>query len=175
MKNKIKYFIVDFETTGVDPIKDYPIEIGGLFCDENWNIVNTINQLIKWYPLITQDSWKEYWKASTIHKISWEEYRRDAIHPEIVVEELIQKIGSDKPIIVSDCLNFEWEFMRKLLEKVGKNITDIFHYCGRDTNLLFELAGIEEESLPHRASPDACITYKQIVQAITKIKGGDKK
>ena len=66
----IKYFIVDFETTGLNYDLDLPIEIGGLFCDENWVIEDTINCLIKWQNLMDRDGWgRRYWKASTIHKI----------------------------------------------------------------------------------------------------------
>ena len=165
----IKYFVVDFETTGLDYDLDLPIEIGGLFCDENWVIEDTINCLIKWPNLMDRDGWgRRYWKASTIHKISYEEYVEKAMEVDTVVEEIIRKTRGNKPIIVSDCINFDWHWLRVLLETAKKDIREIFHYCAWDTSLLLEASGVNDPIPAHRAFRDACLLYKAIIEALKK-------
>jgi len=165
----IKYFVVDFETTGLNYDFDLPIEIGGLFCDENWIIEATINYLIKWPNLMDRDGWtRRHWKASTIHKIDYDEYAEKAVEIDKVVQEIINKTRGERPILVSDCIVFDWHWMKILLQEAKKDVTKVFHYCAWDTSLLFEASGVDDPMPAHRAFKDACSLYKAIIEALKK-------
>jgi len=167
----IKYFVLDFETTGLNYSLDLPVEIGGLFCDENWVIEDTLNYLIKWQNLMDRnEGWgQRYWEASVVHKINYEEYIKNAISVDEIVKEIIRKTKGYKPTLVSDCINFEWHWMDILLRTCQKDIKNVFHYCGWDTSLLLEASGVKDPKSAHRAFKDACLLYKAIIKAFSRI------
>ena len=180
-------FVCDFETTGVDPKKDYPIEIGGLFVDHDFNIISTFDELICWenekilnkkVNLIDKEhDWKEeYSQAYKIHKILPNaEYFLKGKRPISIVNRLGEYIDDNfknkKIIITSDNAQFEYNFMKKLWNFASTREFP-FHYCAWDTSLLLEMTGIgDPRNVPHRAFKDVSILYKHIVLSLNKIKG----
>jgi len=169
----IKYFLVDFETTGLVSDEDYPIEIGGLYLNASWEIVHTIDTLILWPQVTNATYWEnQHWNASVVHRISKLEYIEKAQIYTDVAKLVVEKCAGARPILMSDCIVFEWSFMQKLLKHA--NLDWPFHYCGWDTSLLFEVLKTREPIPPHRAFRDTCQTYKSLVESITKGMGLSK-
>ncbi len=173
------FAIVDFETTGLDPFRDYPIEVGIIYTDLNLNILNVYNSLILADALKEEVSELEEWpdqyaKAYEVHGITLKELKAKGRRGFEVLVDLCgiseEIYGEDKPYFVADCLNFDWSFLMRLWRLQGM-IFDAthnfpFHYCGRDINLLFDLGLIEEVIKPkHRALADAITVYAQLVSA----------
>jgi oligoribonuclease (3'-5' exoribonuclease) len=159
------FFVCDFETTGLDLRKDFPIEIGGLFLNSDFEILKEVNTLIYWETLNQKilknnKQWPdEYRPAYGVHKIEPMEWLRAAKHSNIVASNIssickeLKINGEKKPIIISDNARFEYDFMFKLFES---NYMDFpFHYTAWDVNLLFALYGIPDEEKKHRAYDDA--------------------
>jgi len=184
MNKDFKFFICDFETTGLDFRKDYPIEIGGMFTDSDFNILGTYRSLIKFSRLVTEitennDQWPEkYLGAYKVHKIdasvissetnSYEDRLIGVKPPHIIAEQLyelcsIYNKGKRKVIIVSDNAQFEFWFMKKIFE--DSNVEFPFHYCAWDTSMLLELSGVGDPSHTHRAFTDATSLYQALVRA----------
>lgn len=170
VSKKIKYFVCDFETTGVNTAKDYPIEIGGVFLDYKFNIIEVIDQLIYYPEVAEKDFWDRHdWYASTIHKIDFDEYKSNAVPPINIVKEIKKKMDPCDawPIIISDNAQFEYNFMQKLFTDAGKSF--IFHYSAWDTNLLLRLSGIGDPIPVHRAFEDATLLYRNLIRAMEKL------
>lgn len=165
------YLLCDFETTGVDIEKDYPIELGGIFLDTELNTFDYISSLIydKSWDLFNSNQWKkEYEQSYKIHKITVEELRNNGISPISLIENLHfikNKHSIEKLIIISDNSQFEYSFMKKLYELANAKNIFPFHYCAWDTSLLFELLNIQETQPIHRALPDVLRVYKDLCKA----------
>lgn len=184
MKKSFTFFMCDFETTGLDFRKDYPIEIGGLFTDSDFNILGTYQSLIKFSALVTEitennDQWpKKYLGAYKVHNIdasvissetsSYEDRLIGVKPPHIIAEQLcelcsIYNKGKRKVIIVSDNAQFEFWFMKKIFE--DSNVEFPFHYCAWDTSMILELSGIGDPKPVHRAFGDAGLLYQSLIRA----------
>lgn len=184
MNKDFTFFICDFETTGLDFRKDYPIEIGGLFTDFNFNVLGTYRSLIQFSGLITEitknaDQWPEkYLGAYKVHKIdasvisceanSYEDRLMGVKPPHIIAEQLyelcsIYNKGKRKVIIVSDNAPFEFWFMKKIFEEAKVEFP--FHYCAWDSSMLLELSGVGDPKPVHRAFGDAGLLYQSLVRA----------
>jgi oligoribonuclease (3'-5' exoribonuclease) len=158
------FFVCDFETTGLDPRTDYPIEVGGMFLNSDFEILKEVNTLIYWEPLSQKilknnKQWPEEYKvAYSIHKIEPIEWLRAAKHSSIVAMGITSicnelKKENRKPVIISDNARFEYDFMFKVFE--SNYIEFPFHYSAWDVNLLFSLYGIPDGERKHRAYEDA--------------------
>jgi DNA polymerase III alpha subunit (gram-positive type) len=178
MDKKI-FCITDFETTGVDPEKDFPIEVGCIFTDQDFNIIDSLDILLKpyennlWFTL--DAGWKEeYIPAYNIHKITPPEILNRGISFSDAAIQIIKKVSDIKnkigdanlkPILLSDNAYFEMAFMKKLF-KLG-NFEDKFpfHYCAYDTNLsLCVFSNIVDPKCVHRAMNDVALLYKNILK-----------
>ena len=185
-------FICDFETTGVNPDIDYPIELGGLITDSELNIIDTYNELIipdlktiqEWFIKVNhRDEWAPSFKSAyEVHKIDYLELTNEAITYSEAVHKLNRKLGlikqetkAKRVIIVSDNAQFEYNFMIKLYS-IGDN--DLiaegkwpFHYSSWDTSLILEYLVPEiGDAIPvHRAFQDATRLYRQLVRAFEKL------
>ncbi len=183
---KCAYVLVDFETTGLNPETDYPIEIGALFLDENFVIINTLNTLIYYSKEVNNSlskdgrgiAWKEeYEGAYKIHGITISEWLRESMHVEMVAEKIQQLIklnrgpGIQYPKLMSDNIVFETGFMKRLLGiAYGYSaIPALFHYHGYDTGLLFRLLGIQKLPNEHRAMRDVSMLYVKLLEAMNKL------
>jgi len=166
------FCICDFETTGVDTVKDYPIEVGCVFTDSNFVVKGVYQHLILWDALASQaGGWRpEHSKAAAIHGIKVEDIqlrgRKDAdIAPSIfkLVEEYSNPTKS--MVLLSDNIQFEWAFMKRIMAAMQWP----FHYCGWDSSLLLEMSGVGDPVPVHRALPDACLLQQALVRALERI------
>ena len=71
------------------------------------------------------------------------------------------------PVLVSDNVQFEWAFTRRLVELAKQPWP--FHYCGWDTSLLLEASGVGDPKPAHRALADAGLLHRAIVRALERI------
>jgi len=173
------FCICDFETTGVDTDKDYPIEIGCIFTDRTFSTLGIYQDLISWPDLmVSGDSidpdWNEHdQQAANIHKISYETYINGAVPLSTVVgnvKDIVDKILNKfykRVILISDNIQFEYRFMSILFKEA--NIEWPFHYCGWDSSLLLELTNIGDPVPDHRALRDCALLQRQLIRATEKI------
>lgn len=180
------FCICDFETTGVDTEKDYPIEIGCLFTDSNFNVIEEYEAIIS-CPAVTTyltnnhstyDGWgNKFGPAYDIHNISVEEYTLNQKNINVILEDIhniIEKINTtnkfDRFILLSDNIQFEWAFMKKLYKCSDNYVGQWpFHYCGWDSNLLLDVTKIGDPIAVHRALPDCKLIHSSIVEAIATV------
>jgi len=171
------FFILDYETTGVrDTGEDYPIEVGILVTNSDFEVLATYENIIGWNtdlfdtvgPLI---NWKEEFKiAHTYHNIHPNEYiSEQKSFKEVVtdIQMLCARFTNEtiKPILVSDNIQFEWRNTKQLFNAVEAPWP--FHYCGWDTSLLLETTPIgDPEDVGHRALADASGLHRHIVRAL---------
>lgn len=163
------FFVIDYETTGLDPVKDDPIEVGIIVTDERFNAIDTFNWLI--FP---RGSDTPKWGGSELYA-----YKVHGIHPDefqnalqpCVVGEAILKLAKrhtskqgQKPVLVSDNIQFEWAFTKKLIPGDWP-----FHYCGWDSSLLLEATGVGDPKPVHRAFADAGLLHAAILKALDRI------
>ena len=172
---KQRFFICDFETTGITD-NDHPIEVGIIVCDEDFNFLDSYSSLIA--PpddcFGTNDIGVKHWSpryvdAYKVHRIEPEKFSsfNDANIVRQSVQSLVRlnTVDGRKPILVSDNIQFEWMHMKKLL---GRDDWP-FHYCGWDTSLFLEATGIgDPRNVPHRALADCGRLYKAIIEALYK-------
>lgn len=179
------FFIVDFETTGLDAREHYPIEVGGLFTDSNFTVLDIYKSLIRWPELCNEIKNNEkiwplkYARAYDIHKINptictrMEKLDGVIVQMFDVVAENLKflcnqyKRGKRNPIMVSDNAQFEHSFMKKIFE--SSKIDFPFHYCTWDTSMLLELSGIRDPIPVHRAFPDASLLHNALMRAREKL------
>lgn len=171
------FFILDYETTGVDPKTDYPIEVGVVITDSNFNVLKTYESLIRWEEIVADQDGKEDWisrwsMAYNYHNISVKEYLEGCKHVDEVVTDLqlisakysMCKDGT-KPILLSDNIQFEYNFTKKMFGHVQAPWP--FHYCGWDTSLLLESTSVgDPDIVEHRALSDASGLHRHIIRAL---------
>lgn len=182
MSNRIgrkgqRFFFIDFETTGLDPGVDFPIEIGIVVTDEWFNLVETYTSLIDWIAYgyrNPEESLPAYRVHGILPKTIFEKGK-----PSTKVRTQVEKLAGrhrskqgDLPVLVSDNLQFEWQFLNKLLDG---SVTKLFHYCGWDTSLLLEAAGVGDPKPVHRALADAGLIHAAVVRACERINMFGKK
>jgi len=167
IKDNIVFCICDFETTGLDPVKDFPIEIGCIFTDNKFNELGRYESLISWPSAwLTEGPPKdgvikpEHLPAYQVHGIPIQEVL-NAPGSHEVTQKIAELVAQYKPkqygkaILLSDNIRFEWQFMQELF---GENlkVEQLFHYAGWDVNLALELAGVDRPKVnkAHRALAD---------------------
>jgi len=172
------YAFTDFETTGVNPLVDLPIEIGIIFTDYNFNILTSYEALIRQKKVLVRingiPKWKpEFREAFEVHNISPEEYIKKAKPPQAVCTEIrmfcqsLSKNPSKEIYIVSDNPYFEQTFIRKLF---GQSQTPFpFHYNARGTLMITDLAGVRSHAHTHRGLEDIKGTYMDFIEACKKL------
>lgn len=161
---KYNLMFIDYETTGLNPNTDFPIEVGLIITNCYLDKLYTHSTLIRWEELLGYDTWPEdAWDAYKIHKIPYEEYTTYAVSPVGNIEEAVEvtqrETGARKTVLVSDNIRFEWRFTQKLFAKTDWP----FHYCGWDTSLLLEMIGIgDPQNVAHRAMADVEQLYEHV-------------
>ena len=93
-KSQVSHVIIDIETTGLDYENDLPIEVGLVFCNKDWEIIDTYQAFVAWPEITGQDGWTEkQWQASIVHRIPFSEYRKLAKPTSVIVKEIMEKTG----------------------------------------------------------------------------------
>ena len=163
--------LCDFETTGIDPDKDTPIEVAILFLDHRLRILRAYESLIAYGSAIREPNLD----ALLIHKITPTLLENEGRLPDDVAADICNIATSfrrKRVVLCSDNIQFEWRFMSKLLG--GENHEWPFHYCGWDTSLLLEVTGVgDPRNVPHRAMADVGRLHEALVRAASKASGGE--
>lgn len=188
-KENIQFFICDFETTGVNPDFDFPIEIGGILTDNNFRILDTYKSLIL-YPEVKEllektknkkDSnyvWPQCWApAFNVHKIQADELIRCGELPITVMNNIVDCVSKfkskyTKTIILSDNAQFEYSFMKKIFKSIENDniFHKIFHYCAWDSSILLEGSGVGDPIPVHRAFEDSALLHTALIRACERVK-----
>lgn len=161
------FFVTDFETTGIDTAKDDPIEVGIIVCNTDFAVVATYQSIIR--DGSDGRSLCDDLPAYRVHGITPDERSSKGRVAADVADDVRQlakqfTVGGRKPVLVSDNIQFEWQFMQRLV-----HVTDHFHYCGWDTSLLLEASGVGDPyPVPHRALADAGLLHAAIVKALDR-------
>lgn len=98
---------VDFETTGIDLINDYPIEVGAVLVDSNLNIVNGFHSLIK-----PNNSFSIKESAYKVHGID-EQTIMQAPSEQKVLNELFLRLGTNYRLAAWN-MSFDVAFFKAL-------------------------------------------------------------
>jgi len=180
LEEDVTLYITDFESTGVDIVNDYPIEVGILVVNAKLQIQEVYSAMPRWIDCYRQcekaGDWLDKWQpAAEVHKISVEEYIQESEDIDLICGHIIQltdkhKTDSRKPrhILVSDNAQFEFNFMQKLFS--ASDFEFPFHYCAWDTSLLLEMTGIgDPRNVAHRALSDCYGLYRNLVMASYEI------
>ena len=171
------FCICDFETTGVNPDEDYPIEVGLIVCDHRFVIFDTYTSIIAHRDLIAHvndDVWPDDMvDAYNVHQIPFL-LVASGKHPSEIVEDIQTLImryrarhNAKRLILVSDNAQFEYRFMRRLYCDVGAYFP--FHYCAWDTSLLLEGSGVGDPKPDHRALADCALLYRSLIVAFERL------
>lgn len=157
------YILFDFETTGLEFTRDFPIEIGMFWLDDDLHLKEMYHSYIKW-PQIKDTGekenggWTGKWsKAYEIHSIPLDKILKEGKPANIVAEEilsLVKKYDQEgKLILISDNAVFDFAFLAKVFAEsefvTGNTIAEgmdylrrKFHYAVWDLNLLLETVGL---------------------------------
>jgi hypothetical protein len=186
IKEYQRFALIDYETTGVDPDRHFPIEVGIMICDHAFSVLDTYEAMIRWD--IDHDDYHQWLPneqpAYSVHKIPYAEWDSKAQHPSDVVhaiDDLCKKHRKVKNIILlSDNIQFEWSFTKKLYSEVNKYKSTVdekpirwpFHYCGWDSSLLLEMTGVGDPIPEHRAFRDVSLLQQALVRALERSSNG---
>jgi DNA polymerase III epsilon subunit-like protein len=166
-----RFFVLDYETTGLDMEASEPIEVGIIACDEHFNLLETYSSLIAPRDYDSPRSWGEIELAAfRIHGISPANLGDAPKRGEVgtAIFDLAKRHtgrGGLLPVLVSDNIQFEWHWTRRLLSHVAWP----FHYCGWDSSLLLEATGVGDPKPAHRALADAGLLHAAIIKALARI------
>lgn len=105
LNNKYRYIWLDFETTGLDVTKDEPIQIGLIEIDENGNIINEYQSLIK--PDKKTDELKHI--VGFITGLSINDLETAPTREQVLPE--IEKFFGDNVIIIGHNIGFDLDFL----------------------------------------------------------------
>jgi len=147
-------------------------------------VLDSYESIIHWHELLYKYKKRKNWvgthkDAAACHKIKLEEYI-NAPNPNFPVDvvqklqDLAQKhkIYENKPVIVSDCAVFEFNFTNMLFKFCGQNIFDSFHYSVWDTNLMQYYLNPDEDTAPkdHRAINDVKVLREELMGSFRRVK-----
>lgn len=175
------FFVTDFETTGLAD-DDQPVEVGIVACDHEMRAVDQLSTVIVPERWCRDATWgRRDLGAFRVHGIHPSEVEESGVQRAVAaaaVVRLAERYGrpGQKPVLVSDNVQFEWGHMDRLLRVVGRTCRDVFHYCGWDTSLLLEATGVGDPVPVHRALGDAGRLHAAVVRALDRVRhlGGSR-
>jgi oligoribonuclease (3'-5' exoribonuclease) len=183
ISERTTFCICDFETTGVDPEADYPIEVGCIWTDSRFALLETYQELINW-PEVKQrmperDGYVHWHYEDTpafkVHGIDPFDVitrGRSPSRAALDIAELCKKHRrrGGKVILLSDNVQFEYRFMLKLFAASENPACKWpFHYCGWDSSLLLEATGVGDPVPAHRALRDAALLHAALLRAMERL------
>lgn len=161
MKKLDKYIVLDLETTGLNPDKDYIIEIGAIKVEDD-QIVSTFSKLINPKMMVSE-------KITEITGITNEMLLNEQFE-EVVFPEFLKFI-SDLPLIGHNIINFDLRFLNRAMYRnqkklLANEIVDTLYISRKLLNLKNHKLKTVAENFKidytgaHRATEDAKITNK---------------
>ncbi len=111
-KNNIRYVAIDFETTGLDLIKDEPIQIGIVVSNERFEIIESFQSLIKPKKKIKE-------LKSVVSHITWLQLADLQESPSIEdLLPIIQKLIGPESVLIGHNIWFDLWFLKKYWPEV---------------------------------------------------------
>lgn len=164
-----RFFVMDYETTGLDENKDEPIEVGIVICAGDFSLIDTYESLIA--P--KQKTWTERelgaFKVHGIYPSNVETAPSiETVGAAVAELALSHTVGKQRPVIVSDNAQFEHAWTERLMK--AAQVKWPFHYCTWDTSLFLEAAGIGDPKPAHRALRDAGLLHAAILRALQAVR-----
>jgi len=175
---------IDFETTGLDVERDFPIEVALIMTDYkctkilmNYSSLVFTSALGQYYSQRRKDSTRVTWlpehmSAYDIHHINLETLQATGIcaHNACIqicteVNKVKLDLGSEKVILISDNIHFDMSFMKQMWKESPVRFP--FHYCGWDTNLLLEHTFGDITKRPHNAAADCRMLFNRTKKAMS--------
>jgi len=183
----------DFETTGVDHERDFPIEIACVWVNHQLEEVARLEGYIRprglvfdhmpgFFTQLPTARWlPEHKEGHRFHKIdaaTIQCYGRPASAVvKGIMEHNVRALGAaplaERIVLLSDCAVFEHAFMRKLFDEA--RVPWPFHYNVWETSLLLEMTGVGDpptEEMEHRAMADVEGLLDHVRRAYSQIKKG---
>ena len=167
------FAIVDFETSGVNMIKDFPIEIGIVYCDANLKIIEEYSSLILWEFMEKWDDWQpSHYSAFKIHNIPLKDIQKFGKSTPKICNDIwrfkhFHSFGKNM-ILISDNPYFEMSMMIKLMKHVNGDLSNLpFHYNAYSTNPLISMnnKNYDSNEKPHRALDDCKFLHNHLIHA----------
>lgn len=161
MDTEDRFFVIDYETTGVRPVpQDLPIEVGIVVTNSRWEeLARYSNQI---YTSELHDVPSAYWRvAQAVHGLHQQQVLSQGIPLGHIAQDIRRLAREWKPprgrlILLSDNIQFEWQHTQWILSREDMPITRLFHYCGWDTSILTKFTEFEDpRNTEHRALSDA--------------------
>ncbi len=182
-----RYVVIDFETTGLDPSHDYPIQLGWQIVEDNGRVAFTPESVPKAMYIAHPMTTVEYLAspAYKVHGIPVE--APDAKHPkeayEVFVEDVTRLTIRGEhiiPVIAGHNVFFDFSFLKRLKDLAGVEGRFPFDYHLMDTATLgmffygvkaldsiVRLAGIDLNwHKRHDAGVDVGITAKLLLHLL---------
>lgn len=171
--------LCDFETSGIDPDTDVPLEVGCLWLDDELRVIGAFESLIlqdrKWGPEITmgKPADSQALRAYAVHKIHPDDFKptvafqESAVCSAIAAQTKRAQGRRGKVVLASDNAQFEFRIMRNMF--LRNEIDFPFHYCAWDTSLLFEMTGETDPRPKHRAMADVGLVYDVLLRCRDKL------
>jgi DNA polymerase III epsilon subunit-like protein len=189
------FCLIDFETTGLDLLVDFPIEVGVIWCSSTFEPIAHYSALLLPSEVEARlttavDHWWEPWaEAAKVHHISPAELRQSGIHPTeaaTIISGMNKAICLDHgvdiasgrpfdlPVLVSNNIAFDFGFARKLFALA--DLEWCFNYVGWDTGPIFfpyRHKMLKVGRKPHSALADACLLMLRLQELLGNVDLGD--
>lgn len=107
LKSDYQYLFLDFETTGLDPKKDEPIQIGIVLCDSNLHVIEKYSSYIRPEVMSISDL------KTHITRLTWIDFSKLEHAPSR--SEVLQQIShffTDKTVIIWHNISFDIKFLQ---------------------------------------------------------------
>lgn len=144
---------IDFETTGIDVYRDFPIQLGALLVDEKLNSIKKFSSFIK---LPTSKSISS--DSKVIHKLTHEKLK-DAPTAKSVIKQFYNTVGYDY-CLAGWNISFDIPFLRILSSKYDMmHIYNKINYRHIDVQTICQLASRLSLINDNVKSLDDCIIY----------------
>jgi oligoribonuclease (3'-5' exoribonuclease) len=168
---------LDYETTGVQEVGDFPIEVGLIMTDIHLTRLESYQSLINWPAFQDYQTWPPVWEgAYPIHGIRIQELRQDGAPPDVVASQMLtiarryKDTDDQRVVLISDNIQFEWRNTRQLMNQL-QGAPWPYHYCGWDTSVLSLVPDINFQDPPHpqhRAMSDTIGMLTAVRKALGK-------
>lgn len=159
--------LCDFETTGLDPLTEFPIEVAILFVNPRLEILRSYESLILPPDGIDVEA---SLSALMVNKIMPRDVLEHGENCANVADEIqrlckeVSKRGKKDVVLCSDNAPFDRGFMKRLFW-LGDNDDWPFHYNSYDTDFLLEATDVGDPRPAHRAMADVGLMYRALIKA----------
>lgn len=174
--SKVKYVILDIETTGLDELNDAILEVGAIAVDADLNVVGTVDFVVRPRPSQLESMNDFCRKMHTDNGLL--EVVQDGLDPHDADEELACWLRyslecEDRSVVIAGhSIAFDHKFLKAQFPLTAK----LLHYRTLDSSVPAQLmrdVGFDlgpKPEMPHRAMADCLLEYDELKALITVMK-----